>query len=179
MADPIQTARLAYRLIYLLLAVLVIFLRLLPLDTTPTSWPGPNLLLCLCFAWVLRRPEYVPAPLVALVFLADDILSQRPPGLFAAIALLGSEFLRRREAMSRELTFLIEWLMVAGVMTAVFLAYRLGLAITFVAQSNLSMETLQLVSTVVAYPLVVGLTRVGFGLRKAATGEVDAMGRRL
>jgi len=41
--------------------------RILPLSTEPGSVPGPDVVLCLTFAWVLRRPEYVPALLIAAV----------------------------------------------------------------------------------------------------------------
>jgi rod shape-determining protein MreD len=33
--------------------------------------------------------------------------------------------------------------------------------------------------TILAYPVVVGVSILAFGLRKPATGEVDATGRRI
>ena len=46
----------------------------------------------------------------------------RPPGLWAAIVVLGVEFLRNREADSRDLPFLVEWGTVALLMLAMTLA---------------------------------------------------------
>ena len=43
---------------------------------------GPDLLIAFAFAWSLRRPEYVPSLLLALLFLLADLLLQRPPGLW-------------------------------------------------------------------------------------------------
>ena len=56
------------RAVYLGLCIFVIFLHLLPLDTQPRAWAGPDLMLALTFAWTLRRAEYVPPLLVAAIF---------------------------------------------------------------------------------------------------------------
>ena len=60
---------------------------LLPLQTTPRSLAGPDLLLAFAVAWCLRRPEFVPPLALALAFLLADLLLQRPPGLWALLAL--------------------------------------------------------------------------------------------
>jgi rod shape-determining protein MreD len=41
------------------------------------------------------------------------------------------------------------------------------------------MELLRLLVTLAAYPLVVVASRLALGLRRAAPGEVDALGHRL
>ena len=131
------------------------------------------------FAWVLRRPDFVPVWLIALVLLIEDLLLMRPPGLWAGLVVLGAEFLRSRAAFSRELGLLPEWAMVAVVMVLAALAYRLVLALAFLPQVALGQALVQLAITILCYPAVVVLSRLAFGLRKPATGEVDARGRRM
>ena len=59
------------------------------------TWPAPDLMLALTLAWVVRRPDLLPAPLIAAYFFVEDILMMRPPGLWALIVLGATEFLRR------------------------------------------------------------------------------------
>ena len=103
----------------------------------------------------------------------------RPPGLWALIVLIGTEFLRSREALTRDLPFGLEWAMVGAVIAAMALANWLVLALFMVPQIALGPVLMQFLSTLVAYPVVVALSHVFFGLRKVAPGEVDALGHRL
>ncbi len=170
MVDPVAAHRLAYR---------VLFAGILPLGAVPARVPGPDLILCGTIAWVLRRPDYAPAALIALVFLVEDVLAMRAPGLWPLIVLLGTEFLRSREATLRDLPFALEWLAAGAVIIAMTVIHRLVLALFLVPQVPAGMTTLQTVSTLLAYPAVVLLTRFVFGLRKAAPGGFDAFGRRI
>jgi rod shape-determining protein MreD len=179
MVDLVPASVWAHRALYAGLAVALLFLRLLPLGTPAGNWPGPDLLLCLTFAWVLRRPDYTPVLLIAAVILLEDLLLLRPPGLWAAIVVLATEFLRRRGALAREISFAVEWLMVATVMAAAMLGYRLVLLLAMLPQVSLGQAIIQLVASILCYPLVVGASRLALGVRKPATGEVDAYGRRL
>lgn len=168
-----------HRLIFLGVAALMTFVRLLPLDTTAGHVPGPDLLLCLTFAWMVRRPEYLPALMIALVVLTEDFLLMRPPGLWAAMVLIGAEFIRARAALTRELNFGVEWLLVSGVMLGVFLLYRLILAVAFVQQVSIGIALVQILWSMVAYPVVVAVSRYGLDLHKPAMGEIDERGRKL
>lgn len=179
MIDPIRATRWGYRGLFVALAVLFTFLRILPLSTLPTAWPGPDLLLCVTLAWVLRRPEFVPPTIIALVFLTEDLVFLRPPGLWALTVLLGSEFLRTRESAMRGLPFLGEWAVVGVVMVTMMLIYRIVLSVFVVPQGSLGFALLQVLSSLVAYPVVVAVTRFGFGLRRPVAGELDALGHRL
>lgn len=168
-----------HRLLFLVLAFALFFLRLLPINTVSDSWPGPDILLCLVFAWSLRRPDYLPFWLVAIVIFLEDILLMRPLGLWAALVVAGAEFLQSRTSLTRELNFGVEWILVSGVMAAQFLANRLIFAFALVPQVPVSYTLVQLVATILFYPVVVVLSRLAFGLRKPAMGEVDAIGRRI
>ncbi|MCG6904677.1 MAG: rod shape-determining protein MreD [Rhodobacter sp.] len=178
MADNNLTAnRWLYGSAYLALMVALMLFYLLPTQLGPRGLPGPDLLLCVTILWLLRRPHYVPTLLVAAVFLLADMLFLRPPGLWAALVVLAVEFLRARETSSREQPFLVEWAIVAGVMLAITLAYRLILALFLIDQGGLNLALMQLFVTILAYPVVVLVSRFLFGVARMTPGETDARGR--
>jgi rod shape-determining protein MreD len=142
-------------------------------------WPAPDLLLCLTLAWVVRRPDLLPAPVIAAYFLCEDLLLLRPPGAWAFVVLMGTEFLRRRTPLLRGAGFWLEYALVTGLMGAMFVAYRALLAIVMVPQAPLDLSFVQLVGTVVVYPVIVALVHFVLNLRKPATGELDGMGQKL
>lgn len=179
MIDPITRRRLSYRTLFVVIGLVLIFVRLMPVDHSPGGLPGPDLTLALTLAWVLRRPEYVPALLIVLVFLLEDIMFWRPIGLWALIVLGATEFLRRREQSLRDLPFALEWALVAGLLIAMVAVKRIVLLVTMVDQPSLGLELFQMLVTLAAYPVVVLVSRVAFGLRRAAPGEVDAYGHRM
>jgi rod shape-determining protein MreD len=168
-----------YRGLYLGLALLLLFLRLLPLGNSAGAFPGPDILLCLTIAWVMRRPDFLPVWLLVAVFLAEDLILMRPPGLWTALVLMATEFLRGRTALTRELNFLVEWVLASGLMLAMLLSYRLVFLVTLVPQPPFGFAAVQVVWSALAYPVVVGLSRLAFDLKKPATGEIDGQGRRL
>lgn len=185
-----------HRLVFVGLALLLLFFRLLPLgftgpaDCAPddswcrlTDWlshmPGPDLILCIVFAWTMRRPDYLPALLIAAVVLTEDILLMRPPGLWTALVVLAAEVVRGRVALTRELNFGVEWLLVSAAMVAMLLAYRLIFGLVLLPQPPFGFALVQVIWSILCYPVVVFLSRVVLDLYKPATGEVDAYGRRL
>ena len=178
MADRAGTSLWGWRAGLVILAAAIIFLRLLPSDGASGGAAAPDLVLCLVCAVVLRRPEFAPALLVAAVILVEDMLTMRPPGLWAALVLAATEFLRARAGLSRELGLPGEWLLVGAVIVATFAANRAVLALAMVAQPGLADVATQAGFTVLAYPAVVAALRLA-GLRKPATGETDRMGRPL
>ncbi|MDP2740133.1 MAG: rod shape-determining protein MreD [Pseudorhodobacter sp.] len=179
MADTLARQLFAHRALYVGLALSVLFLRLLPLSNGVSGWPGPDITLALTLAWLLRRPEYVPVVLIVAIVLLEDLMFQRPPGLWALVVLCGTEYLRSREASLRDLSFLLEWLTVAALLLAMVLANRVVLSVLLVPQPALGLALLHFLATVSVYPLVVIASHLAFGLRRAAPGEVDAFGRRL
>lgn len=160
------------------LSVLVMFFHLLPLDTVPRRWAPPDLLVAFAFAWALRRPDYAPALSVAVVMLAADLMFQRPPGLMALLVVAGSEYLKNRAAALREASFAGEWLAVCLTLSAITLLNRLVLTVLAVDQAQLSLSLIQMVLTMLAYPLVVLATQSLMGVRKPAPGDADALGAR-
>ncbi len=167
------------RLLYPGLALMVIFAHLLPLQITPSGIAGPDLLTALTLAWCLRRPDYVPSFAIAGVMLLADLLFQRPPGLWALLVLLASEFLKRRGRQVRENTFVAEWATFAATLVAITILYRIVLALLIINPGMLSLTVMQFVATALVYPLVAGLSYLAFGVRRLSPGEYDHTGRML
>lgn len=168
-----------YRGLFLVIALVLLFARLLPLGSEPGDWPGPDLLLCVIFAWATRRPDYLPVWLLAGVLLVEDLVLLRPPGLWTAIVIVAVEFVRSRIALTRELTFAVEWALVGALMIGCLFLYRLVFTVSFLPQAGLGFALMQTLWSIMCYPLVVAASRISFDLRKPATGEVDNYGRRL
>ncbi|MGI9370033.1 MAG: rod shape-determining protein MreD [Ruegeria sp.] len=164
--------------LFLLIAVLILFLHLLPLDTQPDRWPFPDLLIAMTFAWVLRRPELVPTLSVALVMLVADLLLQRPPGLLAALVVGGTAYLRSAAPGMRDIGFVGEWISVGAVMSLIFVANRTVLSIVSVQQVALGPALFQLVLTITVYPLMVLATQALFGVRRVSASDPEALGGR-
>ncbi len=164
--------------LYIALAVLVMFLHLLPLDSKPDRWPFPDILIALTYAWVLRRPEYVPILAIAFVMLMADLLLQRPPGLMAALVVLGAAYLRNAAPGMRDGGFVSEWTNVGAVITAVFVLNRVILAILSVQQATLGPVVIQVVLTIAAYPVIALLSQSAFGVRRKSVTDSTAPGAR-
>ncbi|EBA08085.1 hypothetical protein [Sagittula stellata] len=180
MAEKHSPTRLwTMRALYPALALLLIFVHLLPLQMLPQRIAGPDFLTALTFAWCLRRPDYVPALSIAGVMLLADLVFQRPPGLWALLMLLASEFLKNRARQLRENTFATEWAAAAATLLAITVLYRLTLAILIISPGMLSLTLMQYGMTVLAYPLVAAVSYLAFGVRRTAPGEFDHTGRTL
>ena len=167
------------RAAFLLLTLVILFFQLLPLETTPRRWSSPDILLCFALAWSMRRPEYVPALALACAFLLADLLLQRPPGLWAMLALIGCENLKSRTRGLRDANFAAEWITVGLIMIAIAMAYRVVLGIVLVDLPGLALSVSELALTLLFYPAVVAVTHFFMGVRKAAPGELDALGQRV
>ena len=165
------------RTTYVMLALVIFFFRLLPLDMTPPLWAGPDVLLALTFAWALRRPEYVPVLSVGLVMLLADLLFQRPPGLWAALAVVATGMMKSRARGLRDQTFAMEWLSVGIMIVGLVLGYRLIMSLAMVPQAPIGLTTIRAVMTVLIYPVVVAGSVFVFDVRKSTPGEVDATGK--
>lgn len=179
MVNPLRMDPWGYRLGFLGLAVVILFLRLLPLGREAGSLPGPDILLCLMLAWVMRRPDFLPLWLIIGITLAEDLILMRPPGLWTALVVLATEFLRSRIALTRELSFVIEWLVASGLMVGMLILYRLAFALALVPQQPFGFAVVQVIWSILAYPAVILLSRHLLDTRKPGTGEVDDFGRRL
>ncbi len=179
MAEIVAPRNWTGRAIFLGIAFAIVFVQLLPLQTSPTGWAGPDLLLAITVVWVSRRPDHVPMVLIAGLFLLVDLLLQRPPGLMAALVLILTEFLRARTAGFRSLPFGLEWGTVAIGIVAVTVANRFAMMIVMLPLAPLNLTLGQMVLTILAYPLIAGLAYAVFGIHRATPGEFTSFGGRI
>ena len=177
--DSLSRSRLwAMRAVYLFLCMAVILAHLLPLDTLPRVWAPPDILIAFTFAWALRRSDYVPILSIAAVFLIADLLFQRPPGLMAALVVVGTESLRIRFAGLRDASFVGEWIAVCVMVAALTLANRLILSIVASDLAPLGPTLIQMLLTMLIYPLAVLATQWGVGVRKPNPRAAETLGAR-
>ncbi|WP_347137934.1 rod shape-determining protein MreD [Paracoccus sp. SSK6] len=153
----------------------LLFLRLLPLTAGAVRLPGPDLGLCLTFAWVLRRPDQLAAVVIAAVFTVQDIVLFQPLGLWAAIVLAGTETARLREARWRDQPFMVEWLRIAILMGVMMLGYRIIQVLFMMPVPALGQVILHYIATAAAYPPVVLAARALIGLRRITPIEAEQM----
>ena len=160
------------RLAFGLLVMAILFMRLLPLQTASGGLIWPNFVLCFALAWSVRRPEFVPAVLLAGLFLLSDLLLQRPPGLWAVLALIACEQMKGQTRALRDASLASEFGAVAIRIVGVGVAYQVILSVLLVESTPLIPALLQIVVTVIAYPLVVAITHGIMNVRKAAPNEL-------
>ncbi|SFE47142.1 rod shape-determining protein MreD [Roseivivax sediminis] len=166
----------AMRALYVALCLIVMFFSLLPLDMSPARIAGPDLIVALTFAWALRRPDIVPTLLVALMALLADLIFQRPPGLWAALTVTMTESLKARDRHASETAFALEWVSVSVGLIVMALIYQIVLLLLIIPTANGALMLSQTILTILCYPVVVAVTHVVFGLRRARPGEGDRIG---
>ncbi len=179
MVDPATSRNLLGQLSFVLVALGVIFVQLLPLTTAPRIWTPPDVLLLAALAWVVRRPDYLPVWLVAAVFLLTDFLFHRPPGLFAALMVLLTEALRRRASGLWTAPFLMEWLAVSVGIAAVTLGNRMVLSIAMTPQAPLGLTLIQMGMSILFYPVIVLAAAVALGITRPTPGEAETPSGRI
>lgn len=164
-----------YRAIFVVLCSAILAFKMLPLDLDGGGIPGPDLLVLVTFAWLLRQPAVVPVISVVAVFLLADFLLQRPAGLWTLLAVIASESLRRRRLQMTEFPFLVEWTAVAGAVFGMIIAERLILWVLIVELPSLGLVLAHGIVTVALYPVVVALSKYLFGLRKLGPAELEPL----
>lgn len=143
-----------FRAAFLLIGMALIMLRLLPLQTVPRTWAGPDVMLCLVFAWSIRRPDYVPTFLIACVILLEDFLLQRPPGLHAALVVGFSFWLKAKAHGAEDHSWNVEITYITIATLGIFLATRLIYSIALLPLPALSLHFVQALSTLLFYPIM-------------------------
>ncbi len=179
MARRDTASRFLYQGLFVGIGLVIMFYQLLPFRPGEAGWPGPDFLTLLIFAWVMRRPDQAPVLLIAgLAFLAD-LLFLKPLGLWAAIMVVGTEFMRRREPVYREVPFLAEWLFVSVVLAVMVVVNTIVLGIFGVSQPALGLVLIQLIMTLLLYPLTAGSIAFVLGVRKLTPAEAEKLRRRI
>ena len=156
---------------FVLLALCLLLANLLPLQTLPRSWAGPDLLICFALAWSVRRPDYVPLTTLALVFLLADFLLSRPPGLHAALMLLAAANMQARSRVLRDAGFAAEWARAGMLIVAVAFVGQLVQLVFLTNPPGFALLISQTILTALVYPVCVLVTAGLMGVRMAAPGE--------
>ena len=171
MGEPGALERYLHWALFVFLALFIMFLEALPFNLGSTVWPGPNALVLLAMAWVLRRPDFLPIVVFGLLALISDLFQLRPPGLMAGLFVVAIEFLRSRHFAAREWPFAGEWAVVATLLALVLIANRVILAIFAVTQPALGIEVQQLISSIICYPLILAFCVYALRIRRVKPGE--------
>lgn len=177
MIDPYLLRRVLYGLGFVAIAALILFARVLPLDTTPGGYPPPDLILCFAFAWTVRRPDYLPVVIVVAVLIVADMLTLSAPFVEPFLALLALEALRARRVQLADQTFAVEWGMIAVVFLMMMLAERVLLGVFLVPQPAFGLSVLEMVTSVVFYPVVVLISQIGLKVAWLKPGALDPEAR--
>ena len=146
----------------MLVTLALIFVQLLPLSMIPAVWAAPDWGLAVALVWVARRPDYAPMIVLAGLFFLADLLFQRPPGLWSALVVILSEILRTRAKGIRNMPFALEWGTVSVGIIVITLLNRAVLTVVMTAQAPLGLTLIQMMMTIIFYPLVVAVAHFVF-----------------
>ena len=143
----------APQFIYFCIGLLIIFFQILPLQTTPQTWSGPNILLVFFAAIVTKRPDLTSSFLVASIFLIEDFFLMRPPGLMSSLTVLGFYFLKRKFQNQERNSFLFGWGSVTTCLTIVLLFYYFISVLLFIPSAGIRLTLMELIVTLALYPV--------------------------
>lgn len=174
MNTPVRRQNLIGIIIYIVISLLILFFRLMPITPGLPGLPGPSLILCLTFAWVLRRPDQLPAVIIVISSLVGDFVLGRPFGLWSFLLLTGTEILRPRAMRWSDQPFLFEWLRVSLLIGLMIISYRLILIVFLLPVPAFGTVIIQWLVTAIAYPLTVLVVYL-IGVRRLSAAEIEMM----
>ena len=142
-----------HQTVYFCIGLSIIFFQILPLQTTPQTWSGPNVLLVFFAAIVTKRPEFASSFLIALIFLIEDFFLMRPPGLMSSLTVLGFYFLKRKIQNQEENSLLFNWGNVATCLTLILLLFYFISVMLFIASAGFRLTLMEIIVTLTLYPI--------------------------
>ena len=142
-----------YQIVYFCIGLLIIFFQILPLQTTPQTWSGPNVLLVFFAAIVTKRPEFTSSFLVASIFLIEDFFLMRPPGLMSSLTVLGFYFLKRKFQYKESNSLIFGWGSVTTCLTIILLLYYFISVLLFIPSAGFRLTLMELLVTLALYPV--------------------------
>ena len=175
MVDPFTAELWGRRFLLFGLVLVAIFVNLLPLQPGGSTLPWPDLIFCLMAAWAIRRPVLVPLGMVLVVGLLTDFLFLRPPGVWTIMLILSFEILRIQARREGTMSGATEAGTIAVVFTSAFLGNRLFLGIFAVPQAPLGATLLELLLTLMLYPLVALVTVFIFQVRRPDPTDIQGL----
>ena len=144
---------LIHQILYFCIGLLIIFFQILPLQTTPQSWSGPNVLLVFFAALVIKRPEFTSSLLIAVVFLIEDFFLMRPPGLMSSLTVLGLYFLKRKFQNQEDASLVFVWGNVAICLTLILLICYFVSKLLFIPSADLRLTIMEITVTLAIFPI--------------------------
>ena len=142
-----------HQILYFCIGLLIIFFQILPLQTTPQSWSGPNILLVFFAALVIKRPEFTSSLLIAVVFLIEDFFLMRPPGLMSSLTVLGLYILKTKFQNQEETSLVFVWGNVAICLTLILLICYFVSKLLFIPSAGLRLTIMEITLTLAIYPI--------------------------
>lgn len=177
MIDPYLLRRILYALGFVLLSSVILFARMLPIATGPGGFPPPDLILCFAFAWMVRRPDYLPVLLVVAVLIVADMLTLSAPFLAPFLALIALEALRSRRVQLADQGFVVEWMLVGAIFMLMMIAERVILGLFLVPQPAFGLSVLETLMSIAFYPVAVIITTFGLRIEWLKPGAIDPEAR--
>ena len=142
-----------HQILYFCIGLLIIFFQILPLQTTPQSWSGPNVLLVFFAALVIKRPEFTSSLLIAVVFLIEDFFLMRPPGLMSSLTVLGLYILKRKFQNQEDTSLVFVWGNVAICLTLILLICYFVSKLLFIPSADLRLTIMEITVTLAIFPI--------------------------
>jgi len=143
-----------YSLALVLLTLVILFIKLLPIDPTSNNWIAPDLFLCFVFLLSYRLPKAVPMLLIAFLALLQDFLLQRAIGFNASLILLSSEYIKFRAYKIERYSFRDEWITVSIAFTMIFLLSVLAERIVIIEISSIRLLIMELFANICFFPII-------------------------
>ena len=143
----------AHQVVYFCIGLLIIFFQILPLQTTPQTWSGPNVLLVFFAAIISKKPEFTSSFLIALIFLIEDFFLMRPPGLMSSFTVIGFYFLKRKFQNQESNSFILSWGSVTTCLTIILLLYYFISVLLFIPSAGFKLTLMELIVTLALYPI--------------------------
>ena len=143
----------AHQVVYFCIGLLIIFFQILPLQTTPQNWSGPNVLLVFFATIVTKRPEYTSSFLIALIFLIEDFFLMRPPGLMPALIVISFYFLKRKIQNQEENSLISIWINAATCLTLILLIYYMISVLLFLPSADFNLTLMEILASLALYPI--------------------------
>ena len=154
MAEPRTSGVWKLRVTFVGVTMALLFVRLLPLQTTPSTISGPDIIMAVIFYLSLQRPDAVPSVLIGAIILIEDMFLQRPPGLMAALIILASAWLKLTASQTQDRNWFKDWWMSALAMIATMVIMRIVLTLALVPRPPALLHYTQLLSTILVFPIV-------------------------
>jgi len=157
------------RVLFTLLALLMIALPLLPLGFSPSRWAMPDLFFALTISWVIRDKHSAPLILVAGLALLADAILMRPLGLWAVLVVITSELARMNDRFIRDGGIIAEMLFFWVTAISMVIIQNIFLFLTFSNSYPVDRLVQFVMLSLIIYPFIAAILHYVLRIR----GEIS------